>query len=176
MGIEGEASKQYFCALSKVLPEEVYYGNRTKQPPGDLFNALLSYGYGILYTEVEKACLVAGLNPYMGFLHTDRVGRPSLVLDLMEEFRQPVIDSSVIAIITKKVVNTDDIEPLNGGFYLNSPGKNKLVEAVVSKLSKIIDYQKERKSFSSLILQQERYIVKYIGHETKNYLPFVYGG
>jgi len=63
-GIEGEASRIYFQALSNILPEAVYSGTRTKQPPGDLFNAILSYGYGILYTEVEKACILSGLNPY----------------------------------------------------------------------------------------------------------------
>jgi CRISPR-associated protein Cas1 len=72
MGIEGEASRQYFGAMKEVLSPEVYKGQRTRQPPQDLFNALLGYGYGVLFTEIEKACILSGLNPYMGFLHADR--------------------------------------------------------------------------------------------------------
>ena len=81
MGIEGEAAKQYFSALSQVLPEESYLGWRTRQPPQDLFNALLGYGYGVLFTELEKAVILSGLDPYMGFLHADRACKPSMVLD-----------------------------------------------------------------------------------------------
>lgn len=176
MGIEGEASKQYFSALRFVLPEDMYYGKRTKQPPKDLFNALLSYGYGILYTEVERACLLSGLNPYLGFLHSDRKGRPSLVMDLIEEFRQPVVDSTVISLITKKVVNLDDIEASNGGFYLNSSGKHKLIKAITAKLSKIIEYDNRNHSFSSLILLQGKEVLKYINQDIKEYSPFIYGG
>lgn len=77
-GIEGEASRIYFQALSNVLPEAVYSGTRTKRPPGDLFNAMLSYGYGILYTEVEKACILSGLNPtWVSCIPTCRESLPS---------------------------------------------------------------------------------------------------
>lgn len=175
MGIEGEAARQYYHALTRVLPEDVYFGKRTKQPPGDVFNALLSYGYGILFTEIERACIFSGLNPYMGFLHADRIGKPSLVLDLMEEFRQPIVDRSAITLVSKKIINSDHITPVDGGYYLNSSGKHRLVEAVVSRFSKIVTYRNYRHSFSSLILRQTQGVVKFIRGDTHVYSSFVYG-
>ncbi len=174
MGIEGQASRQYFQALTYVLPENVYCGHRIKQPPGDLCNALLSYGYGILYTEVEKACILAGLNPYMGFLHTDRPGKPSMVLDLIEEFRQPVVDRSVITLVSKRIVQENNVEPVENGYYLDNFGKHKVVEAIVIRLTKVIPYKNLQHSFSSLIQQQARQVVKFISGETKGYSPFVH--
>jgi len=173
-GIEGEASRIYFQALSNILPGTVYSGTRTKKPPGDLFNAMLSYGYGILYTEVEKACILTGLNPYMGFLHTDLPGKPSLVLDLIEEFRQPVVDRAVLNLVTKKIVTEKDLKPVEGGFYLSQPGKRKTLEAVSERLAKVINYRDYRHSFSSLIFQQARGVAKFLTGESSSYTPFVY--
>ena len=175
-GIEGEASREYFGALGTVLPEKAYSGKRTKQPPEDLFNALLSYGYGILYTEVEKACVLAGLDPYMGFMHTDRPGKPSMVLDLMEEFRQPVVDRAAISLVSKKVVKPDELKAVENGFYLDRSGRHKMVEAMSSRLSKIITYRNYRHSFSTLVLRQAREVVKFICGQEEAYSPFVYGG
>lgn len=175
-GIEGEASRIYFQALSNILPEAVYSGARTKQPPGDLFNAMLSYGYGILYTEVEKACILSGLNPYMGFLHTDRPGKPSLVLDLIEEFRQPIVDRAVLNLISKKVVTEKDLKPVEGGFYLNQAGRHKTLEAVSERLAKVVNYRELRHSFSSLVLLQAKGAAKFLKGERAGYSPFVYWG
>jgi CRISPR-associated protein Cas1 len=66
-------------------------------------NSALNYGYGILYTQVWGALMNAGLEPFAGFLHVDRPGKPSLVLDVIEEFRQPIVDRAVIAMLTKGV-------------------------------------------------------------------------
>jgi CRISPR-associated protein Cas1 len=173
-GIEGEASRIYFQSLSNVLPETVYSGTRTKRPPGDIFNAMLSYGYGILYTEIEKACVLSGLNPYMGFLHTDLPGKPSLALDLIEEFRQPVVDRAVISLISKKLVTGHDLKPVEGGFYLNRIGRRKTLETVSERLAKIVNYRGFRHSFSSLILQQARAVTKFLTGESSGYSPFVY--
>lgn len=173
-GIEGEASRIYFQALSNILPKAVYSGSRIKQPPGDLFNAMLSYGYGILYTEVEKACVLSGLNPYIGFLHTDRLGKPSLVLDLIEEFRQPVVDRAVISLISRKEVTEKDLKPVEGGFYLDLSGRRKTLKAVSERLAKIVNYRGFRHSFSSLILQQARGTAKFLTGESSSYAPFVY--
>lgn len=173
-GIEGEASRIYFQALSNILPANVYAGKRTKQPPGDLFNAMLSYGYGILYTEVEKACILSGLNPYMGFLHTDMPGKPSMVLDLIEEFRQPIVDRAVLNLVTKRIITEKDLKPVEGGFYLSRTGRRKTQEAVSERLVRIIDYRNLRHSFSSLILQQARNIAKFLVGENNGYSSFVY--
>jgi CRISP-associated protein Cas1 len=173
-GIEGEASRIYFQALSNILPEAVYSGTRTKQPPGDLFNAMLSYGYGILYTEVEKACVLSGLNPYMGFLHTDLPGKPSLALDLIEEFRQPVVDRAVLNLVTKKIATENDLKPVEYGFYLNQSGRRKTQEAVSERLAKVVNYRDLKHSFSSLVLLQAKAAAKFLTGERVGYSPFVY--
>jgi CRISPR-associated protein Cas1 len=120
-GIEGEASRIYFQALSNILP-----------------------------------------------------GKPSLVLDLIEEFRQPVVDRAVLNLVTKKSVTEIDLKPVEGGFYLNQAGKRKNLEAVSERLAKVINYKDHRHSFSSLILQQARGVAKFLTGERSSYAPFVY--
>ncbi|MCE8426874.1 MAG: CRISPR-associated endonuclease Cas1 [Candidatus Methanoperedens sp.] len=117
-----------------------------------LFNALLGYGYGVLFTELEKAVILSGLDPYMGFLHADRAGKPSMVLDLMEEWRQPIVDRSMITLVSRKVVQQNNL-----------------------MLNNIISYNNFRHSFSSLILMQARGVVKFINGENGLYTPFIYG-
>ncbi|RMG00867.1 MAG: CRISPR-associated endonuclease Cas1, partial [Acidobacteria bacterium] len=71
MGIEGSAGKIYFEAISELMPDRFKFQGRSRNPAKDEFNALLNYTYGILYSSVEKACIIAGLDPYVGFIHTD---------------------------------------------------------------------------------------------------------
>lgn len=101
MGIEGGAARLYWQALVAILPEALGFGGRVHEGPADVVNAMLNYGYGILYAHVWGAVMNAGLEPFAGFLHSDRAGKPSLVLDLTEEFRQPVVDRAVLAWLTK---------------------------------------------------------------------------
>ena len=100
-GVEGRASRVYFAALSLVIPPDLYRGRRSQHPAEDVFNAYLNYCYGILYNEVEKACILAGLDPYIGFLHAERYGKRSFVYDVIEQFRQPVVDRMVITLAVR---------------------------------------------------------------------------
>src|SRR5439155_13698829 len=87
MGLEGTAGRVYFGCLGRLVPEAHRFEGRSRQPARDGFNAMLNYGYGVLYSLVEKACICAGLDPHLGFLHTDNYAKPSLVFDLIEPFR-----------------------------------------------------------------------------------------
>ncbi len=91
LGIEGYIADKYWRAIGMLhrFPGRIPQGR-------DKFNSAINYGYGILYNEVERACLYVGLDPYIGLYHSERYGKPSLVLDLVEEFRVPVVDSAVI--------------------------------------------------------------------------------
>ncbi|MCS3924835.1 CRISPR-associated endonuclease Cas1 [Methanosalsum natronophilum] len=176
MGVEGMASKKYFSILSLIIGQGYYSGKRTRRPPKDIFNALLSYGYGILMTEVQKACLIAGLNPYMGFIHADKVGKASLVLDIMEEFRQPVVDRTAISLVTKNIVNERDIDRgTDGCVYLNKSGKHKLVAAIMERFDKKVRYDNENRAISGIIGLQAKKMVQYFGDEKKIYIPFISG-
>ncbi|MGH2592581.1 MAG: CRISPR-associated endonuclease Cas1, partial [Anaerolineae bacterium] len=103
MGIEGRAAQRYWGAIKQVLPEECGWPGREGRGASDPVNGALNYGYGILYGQVERALVLAGLDPYAGFAHADRPGKPSLTLDFIEEFRQPVVDRTVFGLVNKGV-------------------------------------------------------------------------
>jgi len=77
MGIEGTISRIYFESISKLMPEKYKFQGRSRNPAIDEFNCLLNYAYGVLYSRVERACIIAGLDPYIGFLHTDNYNKKS---------------------------------------------------------------------------------------------------
>jgi len=100
MGYEGSASALYWGAVSHIAGETIFR-RREHRGADDPFNASLNYGYGILYSRVSSCILNAGLDLYAGFLHADKSGKPSLVLDFVEEYRQPVVDRAVLTIFNK---------------------------------------------------------------------------
>ncbi len=100
MGVEGAASRDHFATLGKILGPTWSFVQRRRRPPPDPVNALLSFGYTLLTREAAAAVELAGLDPGVGFLHEMRRGRPSLALDLMEEFRPLIVDHLVIGLCT----------------------------------------------------------------------------
>lgn len=107
MGYEGMAARDYFSALSLAVGEQWNFTARRRRPPPDPVNSLLSFGYTLLVQEAVSALHSSGLDPYMGFLHRPRVGRPSLALDLVEEFRAPIVDSLVVSLISRGQVTRE---------------------------------------------------------------------
>lgn len=101
MGIEGVGGRIYWQRIGNMLPEGLGFSGRNHQGAADPVNAALNYGYGILTSHVWGAVMNAGLEPFAGFLHVDRAGKPSLVLDLIEEFRQPVVDRAILSWLNK---------------------------------------------------------------------------
>lgn len=97
MQIEAEAAKSYWKSVTALIPKELNFTTRKKRGAEDPFNVALNIGYGILRNSVWKAIIIVGLNPYIGYLHKFRSGRPSLVFDLMEEFRSPFVDRPLIS-------------------------------------------------------------------------------
>ena len=135
MGMEGMASLTYFEALASIMPETWKFAGRSRDPAQDAFNCLLNYGYGVLYSQVEKACIIAGLDPYMGFLHTDNYNKKSFVFDLIEIFRIH-IDRTVINLFSKKQVHEGLFDKIPGCLYMNKDGKAVLISAVNETLYK----------------------------------------
>jgi CRISP-associated protein Cas1 len=97
MGIEGAAARAYFGALGQIMPEGMTFPGRSRRPPEDTINAALSYGYAIILGEAVSALCAAGLDPAIGLMHAEQDRRPSLALDLMEEFRPLVVDQVVVS-------------------------------------------------------------------------------
>ena len=109
MGIEGEAAAGYFSVFNELLRADGFaFGGRVRRPPADPVNALLSFVYSLITQECLSALQGVGLDPFVGFLHQDRPGRPSLALDLLEEFRAPWADRFVLTLINRRQVSTRD--------------------------------------------------------------------
>ena len=140
LGLEGMASRAYFGAISSIMPERYRFPGRSRSPAKDEFNAMLNYGYGVLYSLVEKGCIIAGLDPYVGFLHTDSYNKKSLVFDIIEIFRT-YIDEAVVYLFTRRMIKDEFFEPLEQGVGLSKEGKAALIEAVNGALEEPISYR-----------------------------------
>jgi len=108
LGLEGAATREYFQALGPLLGGEWAFKGRHRRPPPDPVNALLSFGYTLLLHDAIAALETAGLDPYSGFLHQARVGRPSLALDLIEELRPVIVDSVVLRALRTGMLHRED--------------------------------------------------------------------
>lgn len=140
LGMEGMASKTYFEALSSIMPKKFKFEERSRNPAKDEFNVMLNYGYGVLYSMVEKACIIAGLDPYIGFLHTDNYNKKSLVFDIIEIFRTWV-DETVIHLFSKRKVKEEYFDKIQNGLSLNKEGKAVLIEALNENFEKTIKHK-----------------------------------
>lgn len=172
LSIEGRAAQRYWQIVKDVIPAEtLQWPGRETRGAKDLFNALLNYGYGVLYAQVEQALLLAGLDPYAGFLHTDRPGKPSLVLDMIEEFRQCVVDRTIIGLINKHVAMEQDEEQL-----LTLETRRKVAEKVLERLDGSAEnYEKKRQALCFILQSQARHLACFLRGERELYEPFVAG-
>lgn len=127
-GWEGNAGKHYFEALSQAIPPDFLFQGRSSRPARDAFNACLNYAYGILYSQVEKCLMIAGLDPYVGFLHRDDYNHKSLVYDFIEPYRIHA-ERVVFRLFSGKAFRKSYAEEIPGGISLNAEGKPVLVEA-----------------------------------------------
>lgn len=138
-GLEGESAGYYFSVFDHLImhqKEEFNFRGRTRRPPLDRVNALLSFVYTLLVIDLRSALESVGLDPYVGFLHTDRPGRPSLALDLMEEFRAPFADRLVLSMINLKQVRPDQFIIYGTGEVVMNSETRKAV---------IVEYQKRKR-------------------------------
>lgn len=140
MGLEGSAGRTYFEVLSFIMPERFRFDGRSRSPAKDEFNCLLNYGYGVLYSMVEKACIIAGLDPYVGFIHTDNYNKLSLVFDLIESFRI-LADQTVVYLISGRKIKVECFDKIKNGLSLNKEGKAVLIEALNNTFEKTVRYR-----------------------------------
>lgn len=126
-GLEGTSGRIYFQALSELLPVRYRFSGRSYRPAKDPFNAFLNYAYGILYSRVEKTLTIAGLDPFVGFMHRDDYNTKSMVFDFIEPYRI-IADEAVFKLFSAKKVNDKHCENITNGISLNAEGKNLLVQ------------------------------------------------
>ena len=170
-GIEGMASHEYWQGYRYVLSDDLNFLNRSGRGARDIVNAMLNYSYAILASEVLKSLHISGLDPYAGFLHTDLHGRTSLVFDLMEEFRQQIVDRSILRIINLGQIQKDDFELKDNFVFINEECRKLLVKTVLDKLNSEVTFNGIKKTYSNFIEFESKNIVNYLMYE-KQYKTF----
>ena len=152
MGYEGTGARMYWEGVSIILEGRIEFPGRHTRGATDPVNSSLNYGYGILYGQVSAAVVNAGLEMYAGFLHVDRPGKPSLVLDLVEEFRAPVVDRAILAIVNQGM-------PLEIDAHGLTAATRKLVaDRVLERLATPVPYEGKRWPLTNIIQNQARHL------------------
>lgn len=170
MGYEGRAAKCYFAGLAKLVEPEFAFKGRSKQPPRDEFNSMLSLGYSILMNEIYSKLENKGLNPYFGFIHSDREKHPTLVSDMMEEWRATIVDSMVMSMVNgHEILKEDFYHDLDmPGYYLSKSGMKKFLKKFDTKMrteTKYLPYADYPVSFRRAIDLQIGQLAKAIDEE-----------
>lgn len=174
-GLEGSGTAPYFRSFAHMLNEPELFNGRTRRPPRDPANALLSYGYTILLNQVLSALCTVGLDPYVGYLHRSQYGKPALALDLMEEFRPLIVDSVTITLFNTRALTADDFIPQLGGAYrLTDNGRRTFLNKLEARFDQTIthptfDY---KTTYRRSLELQARLLAKYLTGEIDAYPPF----
>ncbi len=150
MGIEGTAGRAYFSCISKLMPKSYQFKIRSKRPAKDPFNAVLNYSYGVLYSRVEKACIIAGLDPFVGFMHTDNYNKKSLVFDLIEPFRI-FAEQCAVYFFTGKKAKPAYFTQKEHSCTLNDKGKPLVIESLNKHMEETVRYRKRNVKRKNII-------------------------
>lgn len=169
MSAEGRAAERYFSGAWS----HVFQGDGRDQRGGDSVNAALNYGYGVLYNELERAILFSGLDPFVGMLHSERYGKPSLVLDLVEEFRVAAIDAAVLPLFANNLFAPRDFIHADGRASLSPYGRKKLIAEIFAQLNAMIAWNGCERKLSDVITLQAQALARSLLKETPDYAPFV---
>jgi CRISPR-associated protein Cas1 len=179
-GLEGEAAKNYFGVLPLIIKpqyrEAFALNGRTRRPPLDRTNALLSFLYAMLMNDCRSALEAVGLDPQLGFLHVVRPGRAALALDLQEEFRSVVVDRLALTLINRGQVNAHDFEKREGGAVsLTEKGRKAVVVAWQERKQELVTHPLtgNQMPIGLLPFLQARFLARTIRGEMESYLPYL---
>ncbi|MBU6172555.1 MAG: CRISPR-associated endonuclease Cas1 [Planctomycetes bacterium] len=202
LGVEGVAARTYFSAFSGLIKDNATkkmsvasdedvvalatspegtdafrfdFEKRNRRPPRDPINALLSLGYGVLAKDLTVMCATVGLDPYLGFYHQPRFGRPSLALDMMEPFRPLIVDSAVISAINQRMVTLDDFISAGDAVALTAKGRKSFYLAYEQRMDQLVTHPMfgYRVSYRRLIEIQVRLLARLLTGEITRYPVFV---
>ncbi len=172
MGYEGIISRIYFAALGKIVPAAFKFAGRSKMPPRDPFNSMLSLGYSMLFNEIMSDVLSIGLHPYVGFMHKIAKGHPALVSDLIEEWRAPLVDSMVLAMVKRNMLTQDMFETTEEGCFLNTEARKIYLQNYNKKLRSDNQYLDDKYTYrESIRLQCRRYASAIMNDDLSLYTP-----
>ncbi len=179
LGLEGQAASVYFGSFGRLLhapvPGSAFdFKVRNRRPPRDPINALLSFGYAVLAKDAFSAVLTVGFDPYIGFYHGGKHGRPSLALDLMEEFRAVVVDSVVLTLINNGMLTAADFVAWNGACQLTDAGRRTFLETYERRKATVVTHPLfgYRMSYGRMLEVQARLLAAYIRGDVPAYQGF----
>jgi len=175
MGAEGLAARDYFAALPAMCPSATTPFQRTRRPPTDPVNCLLSFLYGMLRVAVHGALEQVGLDPYIGFLHGVRPGKPALALDLMEEFRPLLADRLVMTMLNRKELTENDFERLPGDVVrLTDNARRTVLNAWQTSRQRAWPHAHLQRDVPAALLPliQARLLARHLRGDLDEYLPW----
>ncbi|MBX0330210.1 type I-C CRISPR-associated endonuclease Cas1c [Oscillochloris sp. ZM17-4] len=178
-GVEGDAARTYFSVFGhhmRVEPERFAMEGRTRRPPRDRVNALISFLYALLRAECAAGLESVGLDPQVGFLHALRPGRPALALDLMEEFRPVLADRLAISLINRRQVQADHFDHLPGGAVnLNDEGRRQVLQAYQKRKEEEVQHRviDQKVPLGLLPYIQARLLARHLRGDLEAYPPYL---
>ena len=178
-GIEGAAASIYFRAFDKMLKvsdDDMLFVKRSRRPPENRFNALLSFVYMLLKNDTQSALESVGIDPAAGYLHTLRPGRPSMALDIMEELRSPLCDRFVISLVNLKQIQSDSFDMEGGIFHLKDDARRLVIKEWQTRKKETImhPFLKEKIPIGLIPYCQAMLLAKHFRGDMDGYPPFVW--
>ncbi len=173
MGFEGDSTRIYFEGIRRFIPDVFEFEKREKHPPKDPVNSMLGYGYTVLKSRCEYALFLSGLNPYEGILHSTYKDRAALSFDLMEEFRQPIVDRVVMTMIAKKQISVEDFKFTEEGCFIEEEGKKLFLDLLYTRFEKKYKYGGKELPFLDIIIEQAKKLANAVKNNEK-YAGFKY--
>lgn len=170
MGAEGNAAQVYWQGVRLILPQHYGWTSREGRGATDPINSLLNYGYGILYGQIERAIVLAGLDPFAGYIHADRPGKPSLVLDLIEEFRQVGVDRVVFGLVNRDFKVSQDER-----FRLSEDTRRSFAAHILEHFESPVRYNQQKVPLRHAIQTQAREVAAFVRGDREAYVPFKAG-
>jgi CRISPR-associated protein Cas1 len=178
-GAEGMASQQYFSVFGLLLKQQreaFTFTTRSRRPPRDRINCLLSFLYALVRHDCVAALTSIGLDPFVGFLHADRPNRPSLALDLMEEFRPWLADRLAVTLINRQQISADDFVLREGGAVeLTDTGRRRVIKAYQERKQEMLNHPllEQNLRLAQMPFVQARILARHLRGDLPDYLPFV---
>ncbi len=177
LGLEGVGSALYFSCFGKMLADQQQwpFAGRVRRPPTDPVNALLSFGYALLTSQVASIVQIVGFDHYIGYLHSSAYGRPALALDLMEEFRPIIVDSVVLTLLNNRMLSPGDFHVELGAYRLKKEPRNLFLKKFEERLSEEVTHPlfNYKIKYRRCIELQARLVAKYLTKDIDEYPPFI---
>lgn len=175
LGYEGSGAAAYFGVFGSLLREGWEFTGRVRRPPTDPVNALLSFGYALLTSQISAAVQLVGLDPFVGYLHVARYGRPALALDLIEEFRAPIVDSVALTLINNRILSPNDFVHELGAVTLTERSRRTYLELFEERLASDIVHPVfgYKATYRRCLELQVRLLAKTLTGEIDAYPPFL---